>query len=206
MPKQEYPKWVYGPDQQSQLVQDPDAQAALGPDWYEEPYDKHGKPPAPKPAADPDAIWPGDLPPSSHGIVVPKQEYPKWVYGPDEKAQLIQNDAQFDALGDGWFESPGEAKAGKANEPPSTAPTAPTVVTASTAEQPSKPPAAPPASTPFNINALNVTEASLYIDTLTDLEQLAGLAVAEEGGKNRSTVKNAVGARIATLISTPAGK
>lgn len=198
MPKQQYPKWVYGPDGKSQLVQTIEQHQALGPDWFEEPYDKHGHPPAAKAADAPPEVWPGDVTPSAKGAMAPKVPYPKWVYGPDEKSQLVQTEAQFEALGPGWFESPGEAKAGKAHEP-----VLPTVAGASTVETKSAPPVAPPPDTALNINALNVVEAGLYIDTLTDLEQLAALAMAEEAGKNRTTVKNAIGARINTLVNPP---
>lgn len=196
MPKQQYPKWVYGPDGKSELVQTIEQHQAIGPDWFEEPYDKHGHPPAPKAAtSEAEAIWPGDLTVSAKGARAPKQEYPKWVYGPDSASKLVQDAAQFDALGAGWFESPGEATAGKA---------LPTVLDASTPETPSVPPAAPPAGTALNINALNVTEAGLYIDSLTDLEALAALAMAEEAGKNRVTVKHAITARIGVLVSPAA--
>jgi hypothetical protein len=201
MPKQEYPKWVFGPDGKSKIVADPDAHAALGPDWYEEPYDAKGNPPAPKPVEDLEAIWPGDLTQAAQALLVAKVEYPKWVFGPDGQAKIVQSEAQFEALGAGWFETPDEAKAGKANPPQVVAPT---LTGASVAEQRSAPPATSTTGTPLNINALNVAEASLYIDTLTDLEQLAALAAAEEQGKNRKTVKDAVNARINVLISPPA--
>lgn len=34
-----YPKWKYHPDKEARIVHTPEAEAALGPDWYESPAD-----------------------------------------------------------------------------------------------------------------------------------------------------------------------
>lgn len=199
MPKQEYPKWVYGPGGQSRVVEDPDKHQALGEGWHEEPYTADGLPPAPR-AVPADAIWHGDITPTVAGMLAPKVEYPKWLYAASDQSVLVQNDVQHETYRDGWFESPGEAAAGKANTP-----ALPTVaaIEMTVPERPSTPPVTVPAGAALNINALNVTEAGLYIDTLIDLEQLAALAATEEAGKNRKTVKDAVNARIGALVSPP---
>jgi hypothetical protein len=37
-------------------------------------------------------------------------EFPKWKYGPDERAELVHSTEQEEALGEGWFDTPWEAK------------------------------------------------------------------------------------------------
>ncbi len=38
-------------------------------------------------------------------------QYPKWKYGKDGAAQIVQDEEADKALGDGWYESPVDAKA-----------------------------------------------------------------------------------------------
>ena len=40
-----------------------------------------------------------------------KIEYPKWLYHKSLPAAIVQNKDEHDALGEGWFEHPDEAKA-----------------------------------------------------------------------------------------------
>lgn len=201
MPKIEYPKWLYGPDGKAELVKSPEQHYALGADWYEEPYAKDGTPPVLAPV-DPNAIYHGDLTPSTVKAAGPKVEYPKWVYHLDDKAQQVNSEAQHLALGAGWYESPAEATAAAravaagSPVPAPAAPGAPVVP-----EVPSVPPGAPKTDTPLNINELNVAEAALYVDTISALDELARLALAEEQGRNRVTVKKALEARIAVLTA-----
>lgn len=43
-------------------------------------------------------------------------EYPKWKYHKTEQPKLCEDSAQEEALGKGWFNSPGEGEAGKAKK------------------------------------------------------------------------------------------
>lgn len=45
------------------------------------------------------------------------QEFPKWLYHPTLEARMVPDRAAQDALGPGWFENPGEAKAALKPEP-----------------------------------------------------------------------------------------
>lgn len=113
MPKTEYPKYLFNTQGGNTLVKSAEAHQALEGEWFESPEEAKGESRAHDPRPD-DAVWPGDLPKSLQNKTRVKEEYPKFVYANDgtggTKATQVNNATQHAALGEGWYESPGEAK------------------------------------------------------------------------------------------------
>lgn len=198
MPKQEYPMALYDANGKSQIVKTVEAhEALLGEGWAEDPDTAAGRP---KPDADrpADAPWLGDIPAAVQNAK-PKVEYPMWLYHVAKPAVVVQNATQHAALGEGWFESQAEA-----NAPADVVRLAvPGEASNSTPEAPSTPPAVVPASVPLEISKMSAQEAVLYVDTIDSLDELARAAGAEEGDKNRVSVKRAIEARLQVLAEQP---
>lgn len=211
MPKQEFPKYLFHKDQPVPLLVKTMAEldTAVAEGWAEDPDTAAGRPrPHPEPSAD--APWFGDVAPADRARG-PKVEYPKFVFNAQGTFRHVKSAAEWEALGEGWYESPDEAKAATATAlattpiqaadvPPLDVPPPP----------PPSTPSAPPPPTPKRdiqeLSALRAEDLIAYIDTLTisDFEYMAEIALAEEAGKNRVTVKNAINARIDVLTRPPA--
>jgi hypothetical protein len=196
MPKQEFPMVLYdaqGKDMVIPLSDRAMAQydAAIAAGWAEDPDTAAGrqKPDADRPA---DTPWQGDVPVAVIRAKAEKQDYPMTLYHLTKPAVTVQNIAQHNLLGDGWYESPDEAIAA-----------ASPVVSTTTTEKGSTPPADPPPAVPLDIVKMSAREAVLYVGTIDDLNELSRVATAEEAGGNRVTVKAAIEARLEVLANTP---
>jgi hypothetical protein len=218
MPKLEYPKYLFHADNfrekdptQPTIVHTVEQHQALEAEgWAESPEEARGESRA-HPTPDLDAPWVGDLPNKRPKSLAPKQEYPKYLFQhplPKDGPRLVRNEKEHDlAAQAGWYESPDEAKAaaeaaeaGAVPPVPMAVPT-PTVLDLSTPELPSPPPATSPSDTPLSIATMNVMEAGLYIETITDLEQLAMLYQEETNGRNRTGVKTAIDKQLNALAA-----
>lgn len=209
MPKQEFPKWLYHATAAARLVTtmaEYDALRAEG--WAEDPDTAAGRArPHPDPA--PEAPWPGDLTPVQRAAT-PPVPYPKWLYNAQGGSRLVKTAADHLALGDGWHESPDEAKKAAAAAPASTPP--PTDLPPLPPPEPVVPlssstPPPPTIRRPIaDLTALKAEDLIAYINTLSvaDFEYLAEIAMAEEADRNRVTVKNAINLRIDILTRPPA--
>ena len=77
-----------------------------------------------------------------------KQEYPKWLYSGSQPACIVVDAQAHQALGPGWFESPGEARDGASVTADSDLPSASGAATAPPVETVTSAVATPPAAAP----------------------------------------------------------
>lgn len=91
-----FPKWKYHETKEARLVQDVAEEDALGADWFDTPDLTND---------DPDAPY-GGIVQTIAGIAHVHVAYPSWRYHATEAPRIVEDEAQDEALGEGWFHDP----------------------------------------------------------------------------------------------------